>query len=157
MSARRLTQIALLAVVVVTLAIVLRPQGEENSVTASAVQNETLTGTTYVAYYFHGNVRCDTCRSIEAQAEAAVRDGFPNELANGTLEWQALNTDQPDNAHFTKDYGLTHSTVVLVEREGNTTRRFVSLDRVWELVHDEDDSFRDYVQGEIAAWVRSGT
>jgi hypothetical protein len=154
-SARRLAQIALLAVVVVTLVIVLRPQGQEKSVATSVAQSEPLTGTTYVAYYFHGNVRCDTCRSIEAQAEAAVKSGFPEELADGTLEWQVVNTDQPENTHFTEDFDLTHSTVVLLEREGNETRRFTSLDRVWELVHDEDDSFRNYVQGEIANWVRA--
>jgi hypothetical protein len=157
MSGRRLAQIGLLAIVAVTLVMVFRPQRDERSSSASAVQNESHTGVTYVAYYFHGNIRCDTCRSIEAQAEAAVRDGFSDELANGTLEWQAVNTDQPENAHFTEDFSLTHSTLVLVEREGNETRRFTSFDRVWELVFDEDDQFRRYVQDGIAQWVRTGT
>jgi hypothetical protein len=157
MNARRLAQVALLAVVIVTLVIVLRPQGDERSSSASAVQNESPAGIVYVAYYFHGNIRCDTCRSIEAQSEAAVRDGFADELANGTLEWQVVNTDQPENAHFVEEYELTHSTLILAERESAQTRRFVSLDRVWELVHDEDDSFRNYVQAEIANWVRSGS
>jgi len=155
MSARRVIQFALLAVVAVTLAIVLRPQGSGSS--APVVESEPLTGTTYVAYYFHGNVRCDTCRSIETQSEAAVREGFADELAEGTLEWRTVNTDQPDNTHFTEDYGLTHSTLVLVERDRHETSRFTVLDRVWELVHDEDDQFRTYVQDEIASWVRSGS
>jgi hypothetical protein len=156
MSVRRLAQVALLAVVAVTLVVVLRPREEQSSVTASAVQDEPPTGTTYVAYYFHGDRRCDTCRSIEKQAEAAVRSGFPKEIAAGSLAWRAVNTDRPENAHFTEELGLTHSTLVLVEREGSETRRFTSLDRVWELVHDEGDSFQLYVQGEIAKWVRAG-
>jgi hypothetical protein len=102
-------------------------------------------------------VRCDTCRSIEAQAESAVRDGFPVEIANGTLEWRVVNTDQPDNAHFIEEYELTHGTVVLVERDGNDTRRFTALDRVWELVHDGESEFRSYVQDEVAGWMRSGS
>jgi hypothetical protein len=155
MSGKRLAQVALLAVVALTLVIALRPQGDEHSSSASAVQTEAPTGITYVAYYFHGDIRCDTCRSIEAQSEAAVRDGFSDELADGTLEWRAVNTDQPENTHFTEDFGLTHSTLVLVEREGTETRRFISLDRVWELVHDEDDQFRRYVQDGIANWMRA--
>lgn len=155
MSGRRLIQIALLAVVAATVAIVLRPQAETTADGTSAVDDELAAGTTYVAYYFHGDVRCDTCRSIEAQAEAAVQSGFPDELANGALDWRVVNTDQPENAHFVQEYQLTHSTVVLAEREGGTTRRFSSLDRVWELVHDEDDSFQNYVQGEIANWLQS--
>jgi hypothetical protein len=155
MNARRLVQFGLLAVVAATLVFAFRPQGEKSSVTAPAVLSEPHTGTRYVAYYFHGNVRCDTCRSIEAQAEAAVRHGFPDDLADGTLEWQAVNVDQPDNAHFIEDYGLTHGTLVLVEREGNETRRFTALYRVWELVHDEDGQFRSYVQDEMTAWMRS--
>jgi hypothetical protein len=155
MSARRLAQVALLAVVVATLVLVLRPRGEDSSVTASAVQNEPRTGTTYVAYYFHGDVRCDTCRAIEAQSKAAVQTGFADELRDGTLEWRTVNTDQPENAHFTEDFGLTHSTVVVVEREGSETRRFTSLDSVWELVHDEEDNFRQYVQDEVVNFMRS--
>lgn len=157
MNGRRLAQVALLGIVAVTLLIVLRPQGDKPAATASAVQEAPTTGISYVAYYFHGDVRCDTCRSIEAQAEAAVRNGFPEELASGTLEWRAVNTDRPENANFTEDFSLTHSTLVLVEREGNEARRFTSLDRVWELVHDEDDQFRRYVQDAIADWVRAGS
>jgi len=157
MNGRRLAQVSLLGIVAVTLLIVLRPQGDKPAAADSALRAAPTPGISYVAYYFHGDIRCDTCRSIEAKAEAAVRDGFSDELADGTLEWQAVNTDQPENAHFTEDFGLTHSTLVLVELEGNETRRFASLDRIWELVHDEDDDFRRYVQDGIAHWVRVGS
>ena len=152
MSARRLIQIALLAVVAVTLVVVFRPQPQ-----ADLVEHEAQTASArYVAYYFHGDVRCDTCRSIEARAEAAVREGFAPRLAEGSLEWRVVNTDEPANAHFVEDFGLTHGTVVLVERDGGETLRYAPLDRVWELVHEEDEQFRDYVQAEVAAWVESG-
>ena len=152
MSARRMMQIALLAVVVVTLALVLRPQKQEP--TPAPQVDSPDTAATYVAYYFHGDRRCDTCRSIESQTEAAVQSGFADELAAGILEWQTVNTDRPENAHFNEDFGLTHSTVVLVEREGGQTRRFVALDRVWELVHEEGE-LGSYVQQELGAWLRS--
>ena len=86
-----------------------------------------------------------------------MREGFANELAAGTLEWRTVNTDQPENAHFNEDFGLTHSTLVVAEQADGETLRFTSLDRVWELVHDEDDQFRRYVQDEIARWMQPGS
>ena len=74
-------------------------------------------------------------------------------VAAGTLEWQAVNVDRPENAHFSEEFSLTHSTLVLVEREGDRTRRFAALDRVWELAYEED-AFRTYVQDEIGTWLR---
>lgn len=157
MTARRGAQVALLAVVVVTLALVLWPREKEASVSDGASEDFGAEGASYVAYYFHGDRRCDTCRSIESQSEAAVREGFADELASGTLEWRTVNTDQPENAHFNEDFGLTHGTLVVAEQEGGETLRFTSLDRVWELVHEEDDQFRCYVQDEIASWMGSGS
>jgi len=152
MSARRIVQIVLLAVVVATLAMVLRPRQPDPS--ASAPEASLDTGTTYAAYYFHGDRRCDTCRAIESQSEAAIRSGFADELAKGTLRWQTINTDNPENAHFSEEFDLTHSTLVLVEREGNETRRFLTLDRVWELVHEEGE-LAGYVETELGNWMKS--
>jgi hypothetical protein len=152
MNVRRIVQLVLFGVVVATVGLLLRPKQQDPA--ASTPQVSESTAISYTAYYFHGDRRCDTCRSIESQAEAAVRSGFANELAAGTLEWQAVNTDLPENAHFSEDFELTHSTVVLVEREGNETKRFAALDRVWELVHEED-GIRTYVQDELGAWLRA--
>jgi len=33
-----------------------------------------------VAYYFHTNTRCDTCRKIEAYSHEAIEEGFKTEL-----------------------------------------------------------------------------
>lgn len=150
MNPRHVVRIALLAVVALTLAMLFRPRAES---VMTGANDET---SRYTAYYFHGDIRCDTCRSIEAQAEAAVRAGFADQLAAGTLRWLAVNTDLPENTHFTGDFGLTHSTLVLVENEGARTRRFVALDRVWELVYDEEE-FRTYVVDELGAWMQTGS
>ena len=34
-----------------------------------------------VAYYFHGNKRCSTCRKLEAYSRKAIEGGFADELA----------------------------------------------------------------------------
>ena len=38
----------------------------------------------FVAYYFHGNFRCATCRKLEAYSEEAITKGFVDQLASGT-------------------------------------------------------------------------
>ena len=50
-----------------------------------------------VAYYFHLNKRCNTCRAIERQAKEAVEAGFPETLMSGRLEWRAVNLDDAGN------------------------------------------------------------
>jgi len=155
MSMRRIVQFGLLAVVAVTLVFVLWPQAGSGPTNAAPTSADDISPARYVAYYFHGDVRCDTCNAIEKQASAAVQGGFAEAIAAGTLEWKAVNTDRPENAHFVDEFELTHSTVVLVEREGSETKRSTALDQVWAVIHDGEGPFREYVQGEVDAWLRS--
>lgn len=155
MNVRRIAQFGLLAVVAVTLVLVLRPRAGSEATDASATAAEHASTARFVAYYFHGDVRCDTCNAIETQAAAAIRDGFPEAIAAGDLVWKAVNTDRPENVHFAEEFALTHSTVVLVERDGTATKRFVALDQVWAVIHDGEDSFRQYVQDEVGTWLRA--
>ncbi len=104
-----------------------------------------VTETRVVAYYFHGNVRCASCRKLEAYAEEAIAQGFADELATGRLEWRAVNTDQPENAHFVKDFELTAKSVVLVSYRADEVVRFENLTRVWQLLRDKD-AFLGYVR-----------
>ena len=36
-----------------------------------------------VVYYFHSNIRCPTCRSIESQAQETVQAHFASQLSSG--------------------------------------------------------------------------
>ena len=97
-----------------------------------------------VAYYFHGNLRCRTCQTIEAYSEEAIRSEFADELASGHLVWRVVNTDEPENRHFVKDFELVTKSLVLTEyREGEVTR-WENLKQVWQLVRDKEQ-FLDYV------------
>lgn len=97
-----------------------------------------------IVYYFHGNRRCNTCRTIEAYTEAAINLGFPEELHSGRLVWKAVNVDEPDNEHFVQDYELTTRTVVLVDIDRGNQRKWTKLERVWQLVGDKE-AFFDYI------------
>lgn len=98
-----------------------------------------------VAYYFHGNLRCASCRKLEAWSEEAVTQGFAEELASGRLEWRVVNTDEPDNAHFVKDFELVTKSVVLVAYRDGAVVRHQNLTQVWQLLRDKE-AFLGYVR-----------
>lgn len=100
-----------------------------------------------VVYYFHGNARCATCRTIESLANDAIHAGFAGELDDGTLTWQTVNIDEHDNTHFIQDFQLVTRSVVLAEYRDGAVVRFTNLDKVWQLVRSKDD-FVAYVQRE---------
>ena len=119
---------------------------KDNSI-GIARNNSENSGEKTVVYYFHATKRCNTCRTIESYAEEAIRTGFPEYIASGKIEWQTINLDIPENEHYVEDYELATRTVVLVEMENGTDKRWARLDRVWELVHNKED-FLNYIREE---------
>ena len=107
-----------------------------------------------VAYYFHGTKRCNTCRAIESLSKEAIETGFPEALMSGVLEWRAVNTDEPADEHYSEDYGLTGSSLVLADLRGGRQARFKVLGKSWDLVADRP-AFLEYVQGETRAWLEA--
>lgn len=107
-----------------------------------------------VAYYFHGDMRCTTCKKIEAYSEEAVTQGFSEEIDSKKLGWTVVNTDQDANKHFVEDFQLVTKSVVLVEYKDGTVVRFENLGRIWQLVGDKDD-FITYVQDETRKFIET--
>jgi len=101
-----------------------------------------------IAYYFHGTQRCVTCRTIETYTEESLKTNFPEELEKGTLEWRAVNIEEPEYEHFIGDYELSTRSVILVEIHNGNPNRWKNLDKVWELVRDKP-AFIAYVEKEI--------
>lgn len=88
-------------------------------------------------YYFHGNQRCYTCNKMENFTKEAVSASFKD---NKNIAFKAVNTDEPENKHFVKDYSLYTKSVILVDDKGN----WKNLDKIWTLVRNEKD-FKDYI------------
>ena len=108
-----------------------------------------------VAIYFHGNVRCATCKKIESYADEAVQSGFAEALDEGVLAWRVVNVDETENKHFIQDFQLVTRSVVLAEyREGKVVR-WENLDKVWQLVRSKDQ-FVDYIQSETREFLGVG-
>ena len=105
-----------------------------------------------VLYYFHGNRRCRTCRSIEANAREAIDARYGEELASGALQWKVLNVDEPVNQHFNQDFDLVSGGLVGVEMNGNDVARYEVLQDAWTLVRDEI-RFMQYVQRSVRGYL----
>lgn len=105
-----------------------------------------------IAYYFHGTSRCVTCRKLEAFADEAIKKGFPNELKDGSVEWRVVNVEEKGNEHFIEDFKLYSKSLVLVEMDGNKQVKWKNLEKIWELVKNED-AYIQYVQDEVKQYL----
>ena len=149
MTAKNFLSLGLLLFVgVAVVVLVVREVGRDGSATEEGGGSEAVLPTDgVVAYYFHGETRCPTCRTIEAYAHEAIQSGFPEELDSEKISWQIMNYETPDNTHFATDYEIVSSTVVLVRFSQGKQADWRNLMRVWELVGDKD-AFVNYVQSQ---------
>lgn len=108
-----------------------------------------------VAYYFYGDVRCATCRKLEAYSNEAITAGFPAEIESGGLVWLAVNVDGKEDAHFVDDFQLVTKAVVLVEYRDGNVARWENLDKIWTLVRNKEN-FVEYVQTETRGFLEAG-
>ena len=105
-----------------------------------------------VVYYFHNNFRCARCRKFETYSGEALEAAFFEALNNGRLERKVVNTDEPGNKHFVKDYQLFSKSIVIVKiRDGKQTE-WKNLDKIWELVGNKA-VFVKYIQDEVNAYL----
>jgi hypothetical protein len=106
----------------------------------------------FVVYYFHRDVRCQTCTKLEALCQEAVKSGFSEELDDGLIWWRVLNVDEPVNEHFIDRFQL-HSQSLVVERYRHGKREnWKNLEKIWDLL-DEKEDFMTYVQSEIRVFL----
>lgn len=106
----------------------------------------------FIAYYFHGTVRCPTCLSIEEYAKEAIEATFPEKLELGDLEWRAVNTDEASNAHFTTDFNLEFSTLIFAEVDNGKMHRWEKQEKVWDLVYNKE-AFMEYVGSQASIFM----
>lgn len=117
--------------------------------TKAAVVNDGL-----VVYYFHSNVRCPTCVSIETQARETVQTHFASQLSDGEVVWKIVNYEQASAKPLTEKFQLTSPVVVLARMKDGKVEDWKRLDEVWAVVGDKP-AFTKYVKGEIERMLSS--
>jgi hypothetical protein len=106
-----------------------------------------------MVYYLHGNVRCPTCRNIEAYAQEAVESGFADRLKSKQIVWQVINYETPGNEHFAADYEVVAPNVVLAEYQDGKQLKWKGLPEVWEYVGDKP-AFINFVQTSLREFIQ---
>ncbi len=104
-----------------------------------------------MVYYFHTDVRCPACRTVEASSRTIVESKFAEELIKGRIAWQSIDYQSPGNRHFVDDYELLAPSVVLVEFKGGNAVRRKTLNEAWNLTGDRAALDR-YLDAEIRAF-----
>ena len=130
-------------------------RGSDPDTPVAAADSQAASRDGVVVYYFHGNVRCATCRRIEAYAHEALTTGFERELKRGTLIWRPTNVETPGNGHFVEDFRLTTRSVVVAEMRDGATLRWQVLDEVWQVVGDKAE-FLAYIRDEVRRFIGGG-
>jgi len=144
----------LLAVVLAGIAFSVPCAADDDFQTTTAVPSQ-APEVEVVAYYFHGNLRCRTCRTIEAYSEEGIRSEFADELASGRLVWRVVNVEEPENEHFANDFELVTRSLVLAEYQDGEVTRWENLKQVWQLVRDKE-RFLDYVRKSTREFLEEG-
>jgi hypothetical protein len=111
---------------------------------------DSLAGNTLMVYYFHGNMRCPTCRTIESQTRETLERDFAAELAAGQIAWKTLNYQQPAGEKLAQQFQVDMPGVVLALLKNGHIKKWNRLDRVWPLVGEKDE-FAQYIREEIRA------
>jgi hypothetical protein len=125
----------------------LRGQGGIAAAPGDSAKLETI-GNGLIVYYFHGNVRCPTCQSIETQSHQTVQKDFASQLNKREIVWKILNYEQPMAKPLTDKFQIQMPVVVLAKMKGGKIEGWKRLDEVWALVGDKP-AFTKYVRGEI--------
>jgi hypothetical protein len=130
------------------------PAIQSNSTEVSPVASDSVAAVPHkvIAYYFHGNVRCATCRRIEAFTRESIDSVFATDLKKGTLEFRAVNIDSAVNKHYIGDYQLYTRSVILSDLHKGTQARWKNLDKVWMLSGNKGE-FTKYIQSEVTAYL----
>ncbi len=101
-----------------------------------------------VIYYFHSNMRCPTCRSIQSQAQETVQTYFSSQLGDGEVIWKIVNYEQPAAKPLATKFEIQMPVIVLAKMNDGQIQNWKRLDKVWALVGDKP-AFTKYVRGEV--------
>jgi hypothetical protein len=132
----------------------LRKSGGISTSSSGVTEKETLKDGVIV-YYFHSNMRCPTCRSIETQSHKTVESDFAAQLSSGEVVWKTVNYEQPSAADLAKKFEIQMPVVVVAKMKDGQIADWKRLDQVWALVGDKP-AFAKYVHSEISEMLGAG-
>ncbi len=120
----------------------------------SSGKNETVqsnyTDEKVVVYYFRTTFRCWQCNMIESNTNKLIEDEYKQYLESGLLEWQVI--DFLKNSELSSKYNIVGNTVVIVRFGDGEELEHVILDKVMEIVFNEEEFF-EYIRAGINSMI----
>lgn len=147
MKAKQVLTVLLLVFVVGSLAYMVVKESKSESLTntTTAPQEQSVTteqDARLIVYYFHGDIRCATCRKLESYAKEALDTNFSDAIVSGNITWKPVNVDKPENRHFIQDYKLVTKSVILSKIVDGKETTWKNLDQIWQKVTDKNEYMR---------------
>ncbi len=65
-------------------------------------------------YYFHFSRRCNTCKSVEANAQKAVETLYADKVKKGEYSFKSINLDDASSKTIAKKLGVGGQTLLVV-------------------------------------------
>jgi hypothetical protein len=65
-------------------------------------------------YYFHFTRRCNTCKSVEANAQKAVETLYADKVKKGDYSFKSINLDDASSKTIAKKMGVGGQTLLVV-------------------------------------------
>lgn len=153
MNSKSAVRWALLTVVVGSLAVyAFRTPSEEPDAAAAAALSRDAAAADVVVTYFTTDVRCVSCRKIEALSRRAIEEGFAAEVASGRVVFRMLNTDRPEYEHFLDDYEIGNKTVIVSHQRDGKEVDWTNQQDVW-LLFDDPEAFFTYVREPVRRYL----
>ena len=106
-----------------------------------------------IVYYFHSNIRCETCNTLEDFTKDAVMKYFSKEIEETSVELKITNIDEKNNEQYINKYDLYMQTVILLKIVNGKEIKFKTLDTIWDLVEDKEKYYL-YIEQEIKEFMK---
>ncbi len=105
-----------------------------------------------VYYMIMGKKRCKTCLQMEALTRKAMLLKFAPQISSGKVGFRIVNTEEPDNQWFKKEFSLPSTSVIVAKYKDGKLRSFKNLNRIWFLWNKEKE-FIEYIEKEVREWM----
>lgn len=106
-----------------------------------------------IAMYFHRTERCPTCQKMGSYAEEAVKQGFKQQVKNGTVEFHFIDFQDKKNSKYVKAYDVSEPALIIARIEDNKVKKFKNLEDIWAKVPDKSE-FIKYVQDSVKSQLK---
>jgi hypothetical protein len=94
-------------------------------------------GVKYIAYYFHGSSRCNTCKSVEKFTQEMIKEDFSSYAKDGSLVFLSVDLDEDENEHFIDEFNLESSSLILVKYVDGKPTDWTNLEEIWDVAKDK--------------------